>query len=102
MKFLAKIINFFLKTKKAILTVREKVDSFIKAHRKQIKVLMSILEVLFPAGTGAKKMACVVSNICYAIGYEAAEEDIVAYVEEKCQEVYDEFKASLDAEEPQA
>jgi hypothetical protein len=63
---------------------------------------MSILEVLFPAGTGAKKMACVVSNICYALGYDAAEEDIVAYVEEKCQEVYDEFKASLDAEEPQA
>ena len=102
MKILAKIISFFLKTKNVIMTVKEKVDSFIKAHRKQIKVLMSILEVLFPAGTGAKKMACVVSNICLAIGYEAADEDVMHYIEDKCQEVYDEFKASLNVEEPQA
>lgn len=99
MKVLAKIIQFFLKTKQVLKNAKEKVDKFVKEHRKQIKVLMSILEVLFPAGTGAKKMACVVSNICVAIGYEAADEEMLEYIEDKCQEVYDEFKASLDSEE---
>lgn len=96
MKFLAKIISFFLKAKKIAVSAKEKVDKFIKEHKKQIKILMTILEAIFPAGTGAKKMACVVTNICTAIGYEAASEEVIDYIQDKCQTIYDEFKEGLE------
>lgn len=96
MKFLKKIISFFLKAKNVAATAALKIDKFIKEHKKQIKLLMTVLEAIFPAKTGAKKMACVVSSVCTAIGYEDYTEDVIAYIENKCQEVYDEFKEGLE------
>lgn len=94
MKIIDKIVSFFVKTKKNVQDIRLKVNVFISENKEQIKLIMRILEVMFPPATGAKKMACVVGNICSALGY--TESDVVStYVENKCQEVYDEFKASL-------
>lgn len=96
MKLLAKLIGFFSKAKTIAVTVKNKVDTYIKEHKKQIKILMTIFEAIFPAQTGAKKMACVVRSICTAIGYEAASEEVIDYIQNKCQSIYDEFKDGLD------
>ena len=96
MNFLRKLLKLFFRTKEIVVNAKLKVDSFIKEHRKQIKFLMTVLEALFPAQTGAKKMACVVTNVCMAIGYEAAAEDVIEYIEDKCQKIYDEFKEGLE------
>lgn len=96
MKILSKIIELFIKTKSIAASTAMKVDSFIKEHKKQIKLLMTVLEAIFPAGAGAKKMACVVASVCTAIGYESATDEVVAYINNKCQKVYDEFKESLE------
>ncbi len=94
MKILNKIVEFFIKTKKSVQDIKDRVNRFVLENKEQIKLLMTILEVIFPVGTGAKKMACVVGNICSALGY--GESDVVSqYVENKCQEVYNEFKSSL-------
>lgn len=94
MTIIDKIVSFFIRTKKDVQNLKENVNIFISEHKEQIKLIMSILEVMFPVGAGAKKMACVVGNICSALGY--SETDIIStYVENKCQEVYNEFKSSL-------
>lgn len=94
MTIIDKIVSFFIRTKKDVQNLKENVNIFISEHKEQIKLIMSILEVMFPVGAGVKKMACVVGNICSALGY--SETDIIStYVENKCQEVYNEFKSSL-------
>ena len=94
MKILNKIIEIFIKTKESVQEIRGRINQFVLENKEQIKLIMTVLEVIFPAGAGAKKMACVVGNICSALGY--SESDVVSqYVENKCQEVYDEFKSSL-------
>ena len=96
MKFLQKLIAFFVKTKNVAATVVLKVDTFVKEHKKQIKLLMTVLEAIFPAKSGAKKMACVVTSVCTAIGYESASDEVLNYINKQCQKVYDEFKANLE------
>lgn len=96
MKFFKKLVEFFRKTKTIAATTELKIAEFVKNHKKQIKLMMSIFEVIFPAQSGAKKMACVVTNVCYAVGLEDISQDVANFVEEKCQKVYDEFKASLN------
>lgn len=96
MKLFRKLINFFVKTKNVLATTALKIDKFIKEHKKQIKLLMTVLEALFPAKTGAQKMACVVASVCKAIGYEEATDEVLTYVNQQCQRVYDEFKESLE------
>ena len=95
MNFIKKIISFFVKTKQLAATVEFKINKFIKDHKKEILMTISVLEAIFPAGTGAKKMNCLVSNICCALGYENLSEEVTKYVTNKCQKVYDEFKMSL-------
>ena len=96
MKLLKKIISFFIKAKNVALTTYEKIDPFIKEHKKQIKLLMTVLEAIFPAKTGARKMACVVSNVCLAVGCEEYTEDVLVFIQDKCQKIYDEFKEGLN------
>lgn len=94
MKILNKIVEFFIKTRNSVQEIKTRINKFVFENKEQIKLLMTVLEVIFPAETGAKKMACVVGNICSALGYR--ESDVVSqYVENKCQEVYNEFKSSL-------
>ncbi len=95
-KFLSKLIQFFIKAKNVVVTTKERIDVFIREHRKQIRLMMTVLEALFPAKTGAKKMACVVSNVCTALGLAEYTEDVMNYIQDKCQEIYDEFKEGLD------
>lgn len=96
MNLFRRIINFFIKTKAVLATTAFKIDAFIKEHKKQIKLLMTVLEALFPAKTGIQKMACVVASVCKALGIEPISEDVAAYVKDKCQQIYDEFKESLE------
>ena len=96
MKFFKKIIEFFKRAKAVTCQVDLKVQDFIKKHKKQIRLLITIFETMFPAETGAKKMGCLVTNVCYAIGLDAFSKDITDYVEKECQKVYDEFKSSLN------
>ena len=96
MKFLKKIIGIFKKTKTTIANVELKVQAFIKKNSKQIKLMMSLLEVLFPAGTGIKKMTCLVTNVCYAIGLEDITPQIAGYVSDELQKQYDKFKDELN------
>lgn len=96
MKFFKKLVEFFRKTKTIAATTELKIAEFVRTHKKQIKLMMSIFEVIFPAQSGAKKMACVVNDVCYAIGLEAISQDVADLVEKQCQKVYDEFKASLN------
>lgn len=94
MKILDKIMDFFKRTRESSKNIKNKINAFISEHREQIKIIMNVLEIMFPPQTGAQKMACVVKNICSAIG--CSESDKVSeYVENKCQEVYQEFKSNL-------
>lgn len=96
MEFLKKIFGFFKKTKEIAETTQQKIKSYIKEHSKQIKVMMSVLEVMFPAQTGIKKMTCLVTNVCYAIGIEEITPIIVDFVSSELQKQYDKFKKELD------
>lgn len=95
MEFIKKIISFFKKTKETVANVELKVQAYIKKHSKQIKLVMSILEALFPAGTGIKKMACLVTTVCYAIGLEEITPQVADYVSSELQKLYDKFKEEL-------
>ena len=95
MKILEKLFNLFIKTKRLAVSVEEKINKFIRDYKREILMTMSILETIFPAGSGPKKMGCVVSNVCAALGYENVSGEIANFVTDKCQKIYDEFKASL-------
>lgn len=96
MKFLKKLVEFFRKTKQVAETTRARIEKFVKQNKKQIRLLITIFEAIFPAQTGAKKMACLVTNVCYALGLQDEAIDVADYVEKECQKVYDEFKSSLN------
>lgn len=96
MKFIKDIICFFSKTKKLAADSKIKINKFICEHKNEIRMTMRILEVIFPAGTGIKKMRCVVSNVCSALGYDEKTDEVFKFVTKKCQDVYDEFKSVLD------
>lgn len=96
MKFFQKLLNLFKKTKTTVANVELKVQAFIKKNGKKIKLMMSILEAIFPAGTGIKKMTCLVTNVCYAVGLEQITPEITEYVSGELQKLYDKFKDELD------
>lgn len=98
MNFFKKIFGFFRKTKETIANVELKIQNYIKKHNKQIKLTMSILEALFPAGTGIKKMTCLVATVCYAAGLESVTPQITEYVTNELQKLYDKFKDELGKE----
>ena len=98
MEFIKKIIGFFKKTKETASNVKLKVQAYIKKHSKEIKTLMSIYEIMFPAGSGIEKMTCVVTSVCTAIGIvpENITPIIADFVKKELQKVYDKFKEELD------
>lgn len=96
MNIFKKIFSFFKKTKNIAETTQQKIKNYIKDHAKQIKVMMSILEVMFPAETGIKKMTCLVTNVCYAIGLEDITPIVAEFVKNELQKQYDKFKKELD------
>lgn len=96
MEFLRKLFSFFRRTKEIAATTELQIKHFVKDHKKQIKLLINIFDMIFPASTGIKKMSCLVSNVCFAIGLECVSKEAAELVEKECQKVYDEFKASLN------
>lgn len=90
-----KILGFFKKSKETAANVELKVQAFIKKHSKQIKLAMTIYETIFPAGTGIKKMSCLVTTVCYAVGLKDITPEITEYVQSELQKLYDKFKAEL-------
>ena len=96
MNIFKKILSFFKRTKETVAHVELKLQAFIKKNSKKIKLMMSLLEAIFPAGTGIKKMTCLVTNVCYAIGLEQVTPEITEYVSGKLQKLYDKFKDELD------
>ena len=96
MKFLMKLFEIFRKTKELADTTKHKIEKFVDAHKKQIKLMITVYEAMFPQNTGLKKMACLVSNVCYAMGLDNVSQDVAEFVEKQCQKVYDDFKASLN------
>ncbi|MCR5266798.1 MAG: hypothetical protein K6E29_09450 [Cyanobacteria bacterium RUI128] len=96
MEFFKKILSFFKKAKETVATVELNIQKFVQEHKSQIRLMITIFDAIFPAGTGAKKMACLVSNVCDAIGFKEASSDVAILVEKECQKIYDEFKASMN------
>lgn len=90
-----KILGFFKKSKETAANVELKVQAFIKKHSKQIKLAMTIFEAIFPAGTGIKKMSCLVTTVCYAIGLKDITPEIAEFVQNELQKLYDKFKEEL-------
>ena len=95
MEFIKKIISFFKKTKETVANVELKVQAFIKKNKKQIQLAITLLEAIFPEGTGIKKMTCLVTTVCYAIGLEEITPQVADYVSSELQKLYDKFKDEL-------
>lgn len=97
MNIFQKVINFFVKTKNNVEKFKEKAANFIELHRGNIKVLMNIFQAIYDKGNGTAKMQQVVKTVCSAVGAESFgneyADDITAFVEEKCQQIYDELVA---------
>ena len=96
MEFIKKIFSFFKTSKEVAETTQQKIRKYIEDHSKQIKVMMSILEVMFPAETGIKKMTCLITNVCSALGLENITPVIADFVRDELQKQYDKFKKELD------
>lgn len=96
MKFLKKLVEFFRKGKQIADTTKARIKKFVSENKKQIRLMITIFEAIFPAETGMQKMACLVTNVCYAMGLKDAANDVADYVKNECQKVYDDFKASLN------
>lgn len=97
MEFFKKIFSFFKKSKDTVANVKLNVQAYIKSHSKEIKTLMSIYEIMFPAGSGIEKMTCVVTSVCTAIGIvpDNITPIIVDFVKKELQKQYDKFKEEL-------
>ena len=97
MNIFQKIFSFFKKTKETASNIKLKVQAYIKKHSKEIKTLMSIYEIMFPAGAGIEKMTCVVTSVCTAIGIvpENITPIIADFVKKELQKQYDKFKEEL-------
>jgi hypothetical protein len=97
MNIFQKIFSFFKKTKETASNIKLKVQTYIKKHSKEIKTLMSIYELMFPAGAGIEKMALCVKSVCSAIGIipEDLTPVIVDFVKKELQKQYDKFKEEL-------
>lgn len=97
MEFFKKIFSFFKKSKDTVANVKLNVQAYIKSHSKEIKTLMSIYEIMFPAGAGLEKMTCVVTSVCTAIGIvpDNITPIIVDFVKKELQKQYDKFKEEL-------
>lgn len=98
MEFIKKIIGFFKRTKETASNVKFKVQAYIKKHSKEIKTLMSIYEIMFPAGSGIDKMTCVVTSVCSAIGFvpESITPLVAEFVRKELQKQYEKFKEELN------
>lgn len=96
MKFIEKIIAFFKKTKSVVATVDLNIRRYVKEHKKELRLMFTILDKLFPAQSGIEKMTCVVVTVCSAIGLDFASKEIAEIVRQECQKAYDEFIASLN------
>lgn len=95
MNFIRKFFNLFKKTKETVANVELKVQAFIKKNKKQIQLAMTLLEAIFPEGAGIKKMSCLITTVCYAIGLEKITPDIADFVAAELQKLYDKFKDEL-------
>lgn len=97
MNIFERILNFFRKTKTTLEKAKFKIENFIELHRGNIKVLMNIFQAIYEKGNGNAKMQQIVKTVCQAAGAEAFgneyADDIAAFVEEKCQQIYDELVA---------
>ena len=95
MNFIKKIISFFKRTKDTVSNFELKIQAYVKKHSQEIKLIMSILEALFPPKTGIKKMTCVIKIVGAAIGLENITPQIENYIETELQKQYDKFKEGL-------
>ena len=97
MNIFERILNFFRKTKNTIEIAKDKLETFIELHRGNIKVLMNIFQAIYDKSNGNAKMQQVVKTVCSAVGAEEFgneyADDIAIFVEEKCQQIYDELVA---------
>ena len=98
MNIFKKIFSFFKKTKETASNVKLKIQAYVKKHSKEIKTLMSIYEIMFPAGSGIEKMTCVVTSVCTAIGVlpDSITPVIADFVRKELQKQYDKFKDELN------
>lgn len=98
MNIFKKIFSFFKKTKETASNVKLKIQAYVKKHSKEIKTLMSIYEIMFPAGSGIEKMTCVVTSVCTAIGIvpDSITPVIADFVKKELQKQYDKFKDELN------
>lgn len=87
-----KILNL-KRLKKSVTDIKTKADAFIELHKGNIKVLMNILQVLYDRTEGKKKMLQCVLIICSAMGLEDYSEEILNFIQEKLQEIYNELVA---------
>lgn len=95
MKFFKKLLEFFTRTKERIEEIEIEVQAYIKKHSKQLKLIMSILETIFPEGTGIEKMTCLVTTVCTALGLQLTPQ-IMEIVTNELQKLYDKFKKELE------
>lgn len=96
MKFFKKLIDFFRRTKEIAASVELNTRAYIKLHSQQIKLIMSILEALFPVQAGLAKMNCLVKIVCSAIGLDDVSPQVAEFVTAELQKQYEEFKKELN------
>lgn len=95
MKFIEKLIKFFKKTELTVEEIKAKVEAYVELHKGTIKVVMNMLQVLYVKTDGKNKMKCIVTMVFNALHLSkytnGHEEEIINFIEAKCQKVYDEL-----------
>lgn len=94
-EILNKIKGFFVKTKNKIETAKLNIEIFCAEHKSSIKALMNVWQKLYIKADGSQKMEATVKTIFNCLGLSAFgseyADDITAFIEEKCQAIYDEL-----------
>ena len=96
-KIIEKLKGLFGRAKALTDTLRFKISAFVQEHKEEIRTLMQILQMIYARGNGAAKMQNVVLTVCCALGLENLgnmyADDVVEFVENQCQKVYNELLA---------
>ena len=94
-KIIEKLKGLFCKIKVLTENLKFKISAFVQEHKTEIRILMQVLQKIYPRGNGSAKMENVVMTICAALGAEGIgniyADDVVEFVETQCQRVYDEL-----------
>ena len=96
-KILEKLKGLFGRARALTDNLRFKISAFVQEHKTEIRALMQILQTIYTRNNGAAKMENVVLTVCSALGAENIgnmyADDVVAFVENQCQKVYNELLA---------